>query len=343
MARPVWSGALSFGLVSLPVRLFTATDSHTIRFRQLQRGTSDRVRNKRVNERTGKEVPLEEIVKGYEIGDEYVLVEPKELDDIAPGRSQALEITGFVDLEEVDPVFFDRTYYLGPRGAEHAKVYALLAQALERSGQAGIATFVMRNHEYLVAVKAEAGVLTLHTLHWADEIRDPRREISDLPDDTKVTEREMTMARRLIDTLSMEWRPEDYHDTYQEKVARLVEAKHTGAPREKAEPPPESTNVVDLMDALRASVERAESGKAKRGKRAGGARGGSRRTGGTSRRTGGRSGSGRTADRRALESLSKSELYERASAAGVPGRSSMNRGELIDALSSGDGRRREAS
>lgn len=144
VARPVWAGTLTFGLVSLPVGLYTATDSHTIHFHQLQRGTFDRIRNRRVNERTGKEVQLDDIVKGYDTGAEYVLVEPKELDDIAPGRSRSLEIAGFVDLTDVDRALLDKIYYLGPRGAEHGKIYSLLEQALEKSGKAGIATFVMR-------------------------------------------------------------------------------------------------------------------------------------------------------------------------------------------------------
>ncbi|WP_347232519.1 Ku protein [Streptomyces sp. C] len=144
MARPVWAGNLAFGLVSLPVGLYTATDSHTIHFHQLQRGTSDRIRNKRINERTGDQVDLGEIVKGSDTGAEYVIVEPGELDDIAPGRSRSLEIAGFVDLEDVEPIFFDKTYYLGPRSAEYAKVYSILEQALAKAGKAGIATFVMR-------------------------------------------------------------------------------------------------------------------------------------------------------------------------------------------------------
>ncbi|WP_331723254.1 MULTISPECIES: Ku protein [unclassified Streptomyces] len=201
MARPVWAGNLSFGLVSLPVGLYTATDGHTIHFHQLQRGTSDRIRNRRVNERTGKEVDLGDIVKGYDTGAEYVLVEPKELDEIAPGRSQALEITGFVDLEEVEPIFFDKTYYLGPRGKEYEKVYSLLEQALAKTGRAGIATFVMRQHEYLVAVKAEDGLLTLHTLHWADEIRNPKDEIAGLPGKSKGTAKEVQMAEQLIEAM----------------------------------------------------------------------------------------------------------------------------------------------
>ncbi|MFF5807604.1 Ku protein [Streptomyces sp. NPDC012746] len=221
MARPVWAGVLSFGLVTFPVGMYTATDSHTLHFHQLQRGTSDRVRNKRVNERTGKEVDLGDIVKGFDTGDEYVLVEPKELEDIAPGRSKALEITGFVDLDEVDPIFFDKTYYLGPKGKEYAKVYTLLEKALAQTNRAGVATFVMRGREYLVALKSEEGILTLHTLHWADEIRDPHEEVPDLPAkaETRTSPKEMRMAEQLIGSMSIGWDPEAFHDTFQEKVS----------------------------------------------------------------------------------------------------------------------------
>lgn len=299
---------MTFGLVSLPVQMFTATDSHTVRFHQLQRGTSDRVRNKRVNERTGDEVPLDEIVKAFDDGDEYVLVEPDELDDIAPGRSKTLEITGFVDLSEIAPVFFDKTYYLGPKGKEYTKVYALLEKALAEADRAGIATFVMRNHQYLVAVKAEGGVLTLHTLHWADEIRDPREEIDDLPGKTKVTDRELKMARQLVDTLHIDWNPDDFHDTYQEQVTALIDAKRKGEEVEKAEPPAKSTNVVDLMDALKASVDRAKKP-----------------------RSSPRSAAGTSSDA-SLDDLTKAELYRQATDADIPGRSSMNRKELVKAL-----------
>ncbi|MGW0732336.1 non-homologous end joining protein Ku [Streptomyces sp. NPDC002851] len=299
MARPIWSGALTFGLVSLPVQLFSATESHTIRFRQLERGTSDRIRNKRVNERTGKEVAAEDIVKGLETDGEYIVVEPEELDEIAPGRSKALEISGFVDLDEVDPIYFDRTYWLAPKDEEHAKVYALLHEALSRTNRAGIATFVMRNREYLLAVKAEADVLAVHTLHWADEVRDPKEEISTTPGKRKLPEKELKTAVELVETLSMEWHPEEYRDTYRERVLELVEAKAKGETYEKAEPPPQATNVVDLMDVLQKSVDRA---------------GGKRSKGG------------------GLERLNKKQLYERAADADIPGRSSMNRDELIDAL-----------
>ncbi|MGW7079950.1 non-homologous end joining protein Ku [Streptomyces sp. NPDC054866] len=338
MARPVWSGTLTFGLVSLPVQMFTATDSHTIRFHQLQRGTSDRVRNKRVNERTGEEVPLDDIVKAFDAGDEYVLIEPDELDDIAPGRSKALEITGFVDLEEIEPVFFDKTYYLGPKGKEYTKVYALLEKALAEADSAGIATFVMRNHQYLVAVKAEGGLLTLHTLHWSDEIRDSREEIDNLPGKTKIADRELKMARQLVDTLRIDWNPDDFHDTYQEQVAALIEAKRKGEAVEKAEPPAESTNVIDLMDALKASVDRAKKptkgGSKKRADNADNKASppSQIRDAAAKRRTSG--GGKRKASHKpaSLDELTKDELYQRAADASVQGRSSMSREELLASL-----------
>ncbi|MEU6988690.1 Ku protein [Streptomyces sp. NPDC046324] len=328
MARPVWAGNLPFGLVSLPVGLYTATDSHTIRFHQLQRGTSDRIRNRRVNERTGEEVELSDIVKGYDTGGEYVLVEPKELDEIAPGRSQALEISGFVDLDEVEPIFFDKTYYLGPRGKEYKKVYSLLERALANTGKAGIATFVMRQHEYLVAVKAEDGLLTLHTLHWADEIRNPRDEIDSLPRKTKGTANEVQMAEQLIEALAMKWDPEQFHDSFQEKVAVLIEAKKTGETVEKAEPAAKPTDAVDLMEALRSSVERARSPKS-----TGGKAGTSASRKGAAQKTPAKKRV-RSAPKEDLSSLSKADLYKRAAAANVSGRSHMTRDDLVKALSS---------
>lgn len=331
MARPVWSGALSFGLVSLPVQLYSATESHTVHFHQLQRGTSDRVRNRRVNERTGEEVPLDDIVKGVDAGDEYVLVEPRELDDIAPGRSKSLEISGFVDLDDVDPIFFDKTYYLGPRGKEYEKVYALLHRAMAQSNKAGIATFVMRNRQYLVAVKAEGDILALHTLHWADEVRDPRREVADLPGKAEVSDREMKTAVQLVEAMSIEWDPEEYHDTYQEQTRKLIEAKLSGETVEKAEAPPESTNVIDLMSALRASVDSAGGGSGKQSGKQSGSRSGARGGGKSHKR--GRAASDRRSTAEDLGKLTKAELYERATAAEIHGRSSMTREELVKALS----------
>ncbi|MFI1284280.1 Ku protein [Streptomyces sp. NPDC020858] len=327
MARPVWAGVLSFGLVSLPVGLYTATDSHAFHFHQLQRGTSDRVRNRRVNERTGKEVDLDDIVKGFDAGDAYVLVEPSEVDEIAPGRSQSLDITGFVDLEEVDPIFFDKTYYLGPRGKEYGKVYALLEKALAKANRAGVATFVMRGREYLVALKADDDhrILTVHTLHWADEIRDPDREIPDLPGTTKVSAREMKMAEQLISSLSMDWDPETFRDTFQEKVAALIDAKKAGETVEKAEPPAEATGAVDLMEALRASVDQARSHKDTREKATTTAAGSRKKKAAPAKKR-------ITSTAASLQSLTKAELYKKAAAAHVPGRSTMTHDQLAAAL-----------
>ncbi|MFF4685239.1 Ku protein [Streptomyces sp. NPDC001307] len=325
MARPIWTGVLTFGLVTLPVALYTATEDHTVHFHQLQRGTSDRIRNKRVNERTGKEVDTDKIVKGYEIDEgEYVVVEPEELEEIAPGRSKVIDLAGFVDLHQVEPVYFARTYYVGPRGKEYVKVYELMRSALDRSDKAGIATLTMRGKEYLTALRAQPGVLVLHTLHWADEVRDPADVVPELPERrTKSDSKELRTAEQLIDALTIDWEPADYHDTYEERVKKLVAAKRKGEEVVGEPEPPEATNVIDLMDVLSRSVEQGRS----RGRRGGGGKPatGKKQTAGK-RQTAGRKGS------EDLGSLSKAELYERASAAGVPGRSKMTRDQLVKAL-----------
>ncbi|MFF1872342.1 Ku protein [Kitasatospora herbaricolor] len=268
MARPIWSGILSFGLVSVPVSLYAATENHTVSFRQIQRGTSDRVRNKRVNERTGEEVAFGDIVKGFELAEgEYVVVEPDELEQISPGRSKTIEITGFVDLEQVEPIYFDTTYYLGPKGKEYGKVYTLLQRALEKANRAGIALFSMRGKEYLTAVRSENGILTAHTMHFADEVRDPRTEIPALPATgsatAEVSDRELAMAEQLVDMLAVDWNPGDYRDTFEEKVHELIAAKQAGQEATAPEAAPAPSNVLDLMDILGRSLESAKTGSSK--------------------------------------------------------------------------------
>ena len=335
MARPIWSGILSFGLVSVPVSLYAATEDHTVHFRQIQRGTSDRVRNLRVNERTGEEVAFGDIVKGFETAEgEYVVVEPEELEQISPGRSKTIEISGFVDLDQVEPIFFDKTYYLGPKGKEYAKVYTLLRKALERSNRAGIALFSMRGKEYLTAVRADHGILTAHTMHFADEVRDPQREIGNLPEgDTSVSDRELTMAEQLIDMLAVDWNPDDYHDTFEEKVHELIAAKQAGQEFEAPEAAPRPSNVIDLMDVLSRSLESAGSA-------------GSAGSSGSADSAGkpaeddeaaGQSGRRAPATRKKaaaedLSELTKAELYRRASELDIPHRSTMTRDELQAAL-----------
>ncbi|MET9968400.1 Ku protein [Streptomyces sp. NPDC006356] len=329
MARAIWTGVITFGMVSVPVGLFTAIEDHTVHFHQLQRGTADRIRNRRVNERTGKEVASEDIVKGYEAADgEYVVVEPDELDEIAPGRSRTIDIGDFVDLADIEPVYFDRTYYVGPRGKEYTKVYELLRTALADAGKAGIATFVMRGKQYLTALRAEDRVLVLQTLHWADEVRDPGEELPDLPSGRTAKgrsggrgkDKEHDMAVQLIDALSAPWDPARYRDTYQEKVRELVKAKAEGEEVAFAEEAPKATNVIDLMTVLETSLEQA---------------GG---TGGA----GGRKASS-APSKAELRKLSKSELYERAGDQNITGRSKMNREELVDALARAGRRRRKSA
>jgi DNA end-binding protein Ku len=299
MARPIWSGSITFGLVTIPVALFSATEDHTIHFNEFERGTSDRIRHKRVNERTGKEVDYGDIVRGHQVGDgDYVVVEPDELADIAPGRSRSIEITTFVDLADIDPIYFQKTYWLAPAKEDYADSYALLVAAMAKTNRAGVATFVMRGKEYLTAVRADGDVLALDTLYFADEIRDPH-ELDTLPGKKKARGKQLDMATSLIEAMSGPWQPEDYRDTYTAKVHKLIEDKRKGKDVISEAEPPESTEVVDLMDALRRSVE--------------GAR---------------KSRGGRTE----IDRASKSELDELARELKIKGRSTMKRAELLRAV-----------
>ncbi|MDI6516397.1 Ku protein [Streptomyces coelicoflavus] len=328
MARAIWTGVITFGLVSVPVGLYTATEDHTVHFHQLQRGTSDRIRNRRVNERTGKEVGPDDIVKGYEVSEgEYVVVEPEELDEIAPGRSRTLDITDFVDLDRIESVYFGRTYYLAPRGKEYLKVYELLRTALAEAGKVGVATFVMRNRQYLTALRAEDRVLLLQTLHWADEVRDPVEELPELPSDRVGRGKELDMALRLVDALSGDWEPARYHDTFQEKVRELVRAKAEGEEVAVAQEAPAATNVVDLMEVLRGSLEQAKGAGGKRSSSSA-----SRKKAAAPSRPS-RETRPKPSERGELRDLSKAELYRRATEQDIAGRSRMSRRQLVDALS----------
>lgn len=261
MARPIWTGTLSFGLVSVPVRMFSGTTDKTPHFHQFERGTADRVRNKRVNERTGEEVDYDDIVKGAEVSDgDYVIVDPDELDAIAPGRSRLMEINEFVDVDEIDPSYYRRTYYLGPANDEATKPYGLLRDAMDVAGKAAIATFVMRNKEYLAAIRPDGQTLVLETLYFEDEIRDPKKEVPSLPARNKSGKKERDVAVSLIESMTEKWRPGDFEDTYRAKVDKLIRDKRKGKEVVAEGEPPESTNVVDLMAALEASVDRAKKG-----------------------------------------------------------------------------------
>jgi DNA end-binding protein Ku len=312
MARPIWTGAINFGLVTVPVELYSATEDHTIHFRQFERGTSDRIRYRRVNERTGKEVDYDDIVKGYEVdkGD-YVLVEPDEIDQIAPGRSRTIDIEAFVDLDEIDPIYFQKTYWLAPAKEEFNRAYALLVQAMETTNKAGIAKFVMRGKEYVAAVRAHDGVLTLNMLHFADDIRDPAKELRKLPEKSAARGKELDMAISLIDSMSDEWKPEEYKDTFTERVHKLIEDKKAGRTVTPEAEAAEPTKVVDLFDALSRSVE------GRRGK-------------GPVTATGKR----RSKPAADLSELSKAELDKLARELDIKGRSKMTRAQLEEAVAS---------
>jgi DNA end-binding protein Ku len=329
MARAIWTGSISFGLVSIPVGLFSATEDHTIHFNQFERGTADRIRYQRVNERTGKEVEYSDIVKGKDVGGgDYVIVEPEELADIAPGRSRTIDIVTFVDLDEIDPIYFQKTYWLAPTAEQYARPYALLRDAMARTNRAGIATFVMRGKEYLTAVRADEDVLALETLFFADEIRDPAG-LDDLPGTSKAKGKEMEMATSLIESMSGPWRPEDFRDTYTERVEKLIEDKRRGREIVTESEPPEPTAMSDLIAALEASVAEARGGRkpaapTQRGKTSGKSEKKSREA----------EPDGGAPD---LSELSKADLTAIARDLDVRGRSSMNRAELEKAVAKASG------
>jgi DNA end-binding protein Ku len=269
MARAIWSGVLTFGLVSVPVELYSATKAHDPGFHQFEKDTGDRIRYQRVNERTADEVEYSDIVKGADAdGGRYVMLDQDELDSVAPGRSRSMEIRTFVDLDDIDPIYFDKTYYLGPGGEETGKVYALLREAMGNSGKAAIASFVMRGKEYLAAVRADGDLLVLETLFFADEVREPHQQISNLPGRVKLTRPELRMAGQLIESMTGPWKPSDYRDTYTDRVNDLIDAKKHDREVQPVNEAPPGTDVVDLTEALRASVEAAKHEPS--GKRSGG-------------------------------------------------------------------------
>lgn len=204
MARAIWTGSVAFGLVNVPVGLYAATEDRTVHFNQFQEGTSDRIRYKRVNERTGREVDLAHIVRGHELSDgNYVLLSGEELEAVEPGRSRTVDITDFVDLAEIDPIYYQNSYYLGPRGEGAARPYALLHRAMADTGKAGIATFVMHGKQYLCTIRAaEPDVLVLETMFFADEVRDPADVIEDLPAGETFRGRELTIAKQLVESMT---------------------------------------------------------------------------------------------------------------------------------------------
>src|SRR2546428_3416417 len=257
MPRAIWTGAISFGMVTVPVRLFSAVNRKTVRFHQLSQKSGGRIMQRRVDSVSGEEVPYEDIVKGYELApDRYVVVEPAELDALAPEKTRTIEIEDFVELAQIDPIFYDHPYYLAP-GQGGAKPYWLLVQTMRETEKVAIARVVIRSKEQLVALRAMDGVLEMATMLFADEVIDPER-IEDMPSasEIKTNKRELEIARQLVESLAGDFDPEKYHDTYREQVLELIERKAQG--EEIAVQPPEEEvpeAVPDLMSALKASLE----------------------------------------------------------------------------------------
>lgn len=304
MARAIWTGSVTFGLVNVPVRMYAGISSARPRFHQIDRDTGERVRHQKVSAESGREVDADDVVKGYEVEDgAYVLVEPDELDALAAEHSRALEIECFVVRDEIDPAAWSRFYYLGP-GEEGrlGRGYALLVRALEESERAGIARFVWHGREHLAALRSVDGVLALDTLRYAHEIRTAEEVLDTRPDLGDVGKRDLDLALRLISEMTEPWDHAAWKDTWTREVQALLEKKCRGEKTTVDRSAERSqSKVIDFTEALERSLEQ---------------RGHGRRHG----------------RRKMLRALSKKELYEKAAEADITGRSRMTKVELIDAL-----------
>jgi DNA end-binding protein Ku len=260
MARAIWSGAISFGLVNIPVKLFSAVSKKTVRFHQLDSETGTRIQQKRVNPTTGEEVPYEKLVKGYELSpDRYVVIRPEELDAIEPKKTRTIDIEDFVEMDQIDPIYYDHPYYLAP-GPGAAKPYRLLLEALKETGRVAIARVVIRSKEQLVAIRPRDEVLTMETLLFGDEVVPPE-SLDDIDgvNEAKATKKEVEMARQLIDSLATDFDPSKYRDEYRDTVLDMIERKAQGQEIAVQEAPEEPEEVPDLMAALEASIAAAKS------------------------------------------------------------------------------------
>jgi DNA end-binding protein Ku len=301
MPRAIWSGAISFGLVNAPVRMYSAIAEHTLHFNYIHVTDGSRIGYEKICKQEGRAVPDEEVAKAFKWdGEEYVVMADEDFDAAAAREEgKTIEIKDFVDYGEIDPIYFERTYMLGPEeGAE--RVYALLAKAMDDSGLAAIAKYVMRDRQNMGCLRVREGLITLEKMHFADEIRPveplrPEKEAS-------VDRKELDMALQLIESLRTGFEPERYHDTYRDTLCEIIKRKREGETITAPEPE-RAAGAPDLMAALQASIDRSKG-----------------------------DGDGRP-DRASLEDLSKGELYERAQAEDIPGRADMTKDQLVEALS----------
>jgi DNA end-binding protein Ku len=308
--RPLWTGSISFGLVNVPVRMFTAVREHKLQFHYVHEPDGSPIGYQKICKKEEKPVPEDEIVKAFELEEGewvYLADEDFEAARATAEGGKSIEIDAFVPQDEIDPVYFDSSYYLEPEsGAERA--YSLLARALEKTGLTGVATFVMRDREYLAALRVRDGVVVLERMHFADEVR-PADDHA--PKKAKVSDRELQAAVDLIERLAEDFEPESYEDSYRKRLCEIIRAKQKGETVPVAEVEEEAEEPEDLLAALRRSVEEAKGRKRPAARR----NGGSKRNGGD-----------------ATDDMSKEKLLERAKRLDIPGRSKMSKDELAKAV-----------
>ncbi|MBD0291143.1 MAG: Ku protein [Thermoleophilia bacterium] len=310
MPRAIWSGSISFGLVNVPVRMYSAIEEKDLHFHFVHEPDGSRIGYEKVCKAEGKAVPNDEIVKAFEYEKgEYVYMSDEDFQAAEVHNLRTIDIRDFVPYEEIDPIYFERTYYLGP--AENAdKVYTLLREAMQRSGLAAIAKYVMRDKQHLGCLRVRDGVITLEKMYFADEVRGVEGVA---PEEAEVDERELEMAGRLVESFSGAFDPGKYEDTYRDALCEIITAKRRGK-ETHVEPREEPQTTPDLMAALRASLEASKQ----------------RRS--SARRRGGAEGDASAAQDGELEQLSKDELYERARELDIKGRSDMSKDDLVRAL-----------
>ncbi len=256
MARPVWSGSISFGLVNVPVKAYTAVRDHSIHFHQLDKKTGARVQYKKVSSKSGRALDADDIEKGYEVTKgNYVVVDEDEIEELRPRSTKTIDVGDFVQLDQIDPIYYEKTYWLAADGESAARPYRLLLAAMEKAQRVAIGSVVMRNKQYLAAVRPLDGALAMSTMHFADEVV-AKSEIDGIPTArTKPAPREVELASQIVDALTADWDPAKYHDTYTDDLQELIEAKAKGKEITVEPEAEERSNVIDLMEALQASVE----------------------------------------------------------------------------------------
>ena len=265
MARAIWTGSISFGLVSVPVKAYAAVRDHNVHFNQLEKGTGARIRYQKVSDKTGKEVSGDDIESGYEVSSgKYVVVDTEEIQDLRPRTTKTIDVADFVDLAEIDPIYYERTYWLAPTGEAAERPYRLLLAAMEAEGKAGIGSVVMRTKQYLAAIRPLDGALAMSTMRFADEVV-PQSDIDALPrKGPKPDAKQLKLASSIIGSLTTDWDPKRYHDTYTEELKGLISAKAKGKKITVEEQPATEGKVIDLMEALEASLAAARKGGGKK-------------------------------------------------------------------------------